>query len=178
MQHFSLDQLIDADHRVRYVWQYVHSLDLSSLYDQIKAAGANAGRTPIDPQILFARWLFATIEGVSSARQLDRLAQRDFAYLWICGGVSANYHMLADFRALNGDLLEHLMVKSIAVLLQQDLITLETVAQDGMRVRAKASNDSFRRRPTLEESFQQAQTHLEELKKQQEESPADGDARR
>jgi transposase len=178
MQHFSLDQLIDADHRVRYVWQYVQSLDLSSLYDQIKAAGSNAGRTPIDPQILFALWLFATIEGVSSARQLDRLAQRDFAYMWICGRVSVNYHTLADFRALNGELLEHLMVDSIAVLLQQDLITLQTVAQDGMRVRAKASSDSFRRRPTLEETFQQAQAHLDELKQQQEESPADGDARR
>ena len=178
MQYFSLDQVIDAEHRVRYVWQYVQALDLSSLYEQIKATGANAGRPPIDPQILFALWLFATTEGVSSARQLERLAQRDFAYLWICGGVSVNYHTLADFRALHGDLLEHLMVQSIAVLLQQDLITLQSVAQDGMRVRAKASSDSFRRRPTLEESLEQAQAHLQELKQQQEESPAAGDARR
>lgn len=29
MQLLSLDQLIDADHRVRLVWQYVESLDLT-----------------------------------------------------------------------------------------------------------------------------------------------------
>lgn len=178
MQLLSLEQMIDPDHRVRYVWQYVESLDLSPLYDQIKSAGAKAGRPPIDPQILFALWLFATIEGIGSARQLDQLTRRDLPYMWICGGVSVNYHTLADFRALNGDLLEKLMVDSIAVLLQQDLITLETVAQDGMRVRAKASTDSFRRKPALEKSLRDAQAHLEEVKKRNEEAPAAGETRR
>jgi transposase len=159
MQMLSLEQMIDADHRVRYVWQYVESLDLSPLYDQIKAAGANAGRPPIDPQILFALWLFATIEGVGSARHLARLTTRDLPYMWICGAVSVNHHTLADFRACNGDLLERLMVDSIAVLMQQELITLQAVAQDGMRVRAKAATDSFRRQPKLEETLAQAQSH-------------------
>ena len=77
MQHFSLDQLIDADHRVRYVWQYVQSLDLSSLYDQIKATEAHAGRPPIDPQILFALWLFATIEGSVHAHVLGNAIVSD-----------------------------------------------------------------------------------------------------
>lgn len=178
MQLLSLDQMIDSDHRVRYVWQYVESLDLSPLYDQIKAVQDHAGRTPIDPKILFALWLFATIEGIGSARQLDRLTKRDLAYMWICGGVSVNYHTLSDFRALNGDFLESLMVDSITVLLQQDLVTLESVAQDGMRVRAKAASDSFRRKPTLEETYKRAQEHLDEVKKLSDEAPASGDARR
>jgi transposase len=178
MQMLSLEQMIDADHRVRYVWQYVESLDLSPLYDQIKAAGANAGRPPIDPQILFALWLFATIEGVGSARHLARLTTRDLPYMWICGAVSVNHHTLADFRACNGDLLERLMVDSIAVLMQQELITLQAVAQDGMRVRAKAATDSFRRQPKLEETLAQAQSHLEQVKKQNEDAPAGDEARR
>jgi transposase len=177
MQLLALDELIGPDHRVRYVWQYVESLDLSPLYDKIKAAGERPGRSAIDPQILFALWLFATIEGISSARYLETLTTRDFAFLWICGGVSVNYHTLADFRAENGDLLDALMVKSIAVLLKEELITLDTIAQDGMRVRANAGADSFRRRPTLEEALEQAKSHCEEVKKQHEENSESDEAR-
>ena len=177
MQLLSLDQWLGPDHRVRYVWQYVQSLDLSPLYREIKAAGGNAGRNPIDPQILFALWLFATIESISSARQLAKLTTRDIAYMWICGGVSVNYHTLADFRANHGDLLESLMVDSIAVLLEQDLIQLETVAQDGMRVRANAGTDSFRRKPTLQRALEQAEQHYDEVKRRGDEESS-GDKRR
>lgn len=44
MQLLSLDQWLDADHRVRIVWQYVDLLDLSELYASIKATEGNVGR--------------------------------------------------------------------------------------------------------------------------------------
>ena len=71
-----------------------------------------------------------------------------FAYLWICGGVGVNYHMLSDFRTDHAEFLDQLFTDTIATLLHQELITLETVAQDGMRVRASAGSSSFRREPT------------------------------
>src|SRR5688572_23988830 len=82
MQFLSLDQWLDADHRVRIVWQYVDSLDLSELYESIKATEGNVGRDAIDPRILFALWLFATLEGVTSARRLAELTERDIPYRW------------------------------------------------------------------------------------------------
>ena len=103
MQFLSLDQWLDPDHRVRMVWQYVESLDLTELYQSIKATRDNVGRDAIDPQILFALWLFGTIEGTLSARRIDELTRRDIAYMWICGGVSVNYHRLSDFRAQHGE---------------------------------------------------------------------------
>lgn len=164
MQLLSLDQLIDAEHRVRIVWKYVESLDLSDLYATIKATQDNVGRTPADPQILFALWLFATIEGISSARQLDERTTRDLPYMWICGGVSVNHHLLSDFRAQNGELLDRILTDSIAVLIRNDLITLETIGQDGMRVRASAGSGSFRTQKGLEKARQIAQKHVDELK--------------
>ena len=41
-------------------------------------------------------------------------------------------------------------------IIHQDLITLETVAQAGMRVRASAGGSSFRRQPTLEKCRDEA----------------------
>lgn len=164
MQFLSLDQWLDADHRVRIIWQYVESLDLTELYESIKATTGNVGRDAIDPRILFGLWLFATLEGETSARKLEELTRRDIAYMWICGGVSVNHHRLSDFRVAHGDLLERILTDSIAVLLHQGLITLETIAQDGMRVRASAGSSSFRTSDGLEKARQAAQQHMDELK--------------
>ena len=178
MQLLSLDQWLDKDHRVRCVWDYVESLDLSELYEPIKATRHHVGRDPIDPRILFALWLFATIEGTTSARRIAALTIRDIPYMWICGGVSVNYHRLSDFRTEHGDLLERILTDSIAVLIHQDLIDLKTVGQDGMRVRASAGSGSFRRDASLEKALEQAEAHVEEIKRQHETETDGGDRRR
>ena len=172
MHMLSLDQLVEKGHRVRLVWAYVESLDLSELYESIKAVDGHVGRNAIDPRILFALWLFATLEGVSSARRIDELSRRDIPYMWLCGGVSVNYHALSDFRVAHGDLLERLMIDSIAVLLNQNLVTLETVAQDGMRVRASAGRSSFRRKKTLKQSLAEAESHVKKLRQEHEQDPS------
>ena len=87
MHMLTLDELIREDHPVRSIWRYVENLDLSSFYLGIKAVKGDAGRDAVDPRILLALWLFATVEGVGSARRLEELCTRDFAYLWICGDV-------------------------------------------------------------------------------------------
>lgn len=178
MEMLSLDQWLDADHRVRVLWQYVDSLDLTELYQSIKATRDNAGRDAIDPRILFALWLFATIEGIGSARRLADLTQRDIAYMWICGGVSVNYHRLSDFRVEHAELLERILTESIAVLMHQELITLNTIGQDGMRVRASAGSGSFRRQKSLEEALERAKEHVDEVQRQSEQEHDGGDKRR
>ena len=169
----SLDQMLPAEHTARQVWAYVESLDLSELYRQIQAVEGHVGRDPIDPKILVALWLFATIDGVGSARRLDRLCTEHFAYLWLCGGVSVNYHTLSDFRVQHVEILDRLLTQSVAALLHQGLIELNRVAQDGMRVRASAGSSSFRRRPSLEDCLKQAETQRDAL---QRESQEDGGA--
>ena len=172
LQMQALDDLLAEDHQARLVWQYVEGLDLTKLYQQIKARQGRAGREAIDPKILMALWLYATIEGVGSARQLDRLCRDHVAYRWICGGVSVNYHTLADFRTEHVGLLDELLTASVATLMHQGLVTLKRVAQDGMRVRAGAGAASFRREPTLRECRVQAQQQIEALRKELEQDPA------
>jgi transposase len=163
MRIAALDELVPADHRVRTVWAYVCSLDLAPLYRSIQATEGSAGRDAVDPRILLALWMFATIEGVSSARELDRLCRRDIVYLWICGGVGVNYDLLSRFRTGQGEYLQSLLTNTIATLMHQQLITLDVVAQDGMRVRASAGSGSFRREKTLEEHLAAAREHVQSL---------------
>jgi transposase len=168
----ALDELIPPDHPARTVWEYVEGLDLSPLYQAIKAVEGNPGRPPIDPKILMALWLYATIDGVGSARQLDELCRQHAAYLWILGDVSINYHTLSDFRTAHGELLDQLLTQSVAVLVAEGLVDLNRVAQDGMRVRASAGAASFRRRPTLEEALAEAQAQVQALRAELEQDPA------
>lgn len=177
MRLLSLDQLIPTDHRVRIVWAYAESCDLTTLYAGIRAVAGEPGRDAVDPRLLFALWLFATVEGVTSARRLERLTERDLPYRWLCGGVSVNYHLLADFRAAHGDLLEALMIHSVAVLHHNGLIDLEETAQDGMRVRAHAGSGSFQTGRSLADSLKRAQAHVEKLKQQQDDDPSGDDQR-
>jgi transposase len=167
----ALDDLIPLEHTVRAIWDYVVGLDLTALFEPIKAVQGRPGRSPIDPRILLALWLYATTRGVGSARQLDALCRTDIVSQWIVGEVGVNYHTISDFRTDHGDLLNDLLTRSVAVLLTEGLVDLERVAQDGMRVRASAGAASFRRRPTLEEALAEAQEQVEALKKESEDDP-------
>jgi hypothetical protein len=79
-----------------------------------------------------------------------RLTQEHDAYRWICGGVSVNYHALNDFRAGNDTLMDELLTDNVAALAAAGAITVERVAQDGMRVRAAAGAASFRMQASLQ----------------------------
>ena len=171
-QECSLDELLPAEHEARIVWAYVRGLDLSELYQRIQAVVGGPGQAPADPQVLLALWLYATLRGVGSARELNRLCQYHAAYRWICGGVSMNYHTLSDFRTQHVELLDRLLTESVASLMAEGLVTLDRVAQDGMKVRASAGAASFRRQPTLEEALAAAEEQLAQLKTELAADPA------
>ncbi len=169
MRVCALDTLIPEDHPVRTVWAYVEGLDLSDLLAKIKAVEGGAGASATDPRILMTLWLYATLRGVGSARELDRRCDPDTGevpFQWICGGVTLNYHTLADFRVGHVEVLDDLLTNSVAVLLEQDLVGMERVAQDGMKVRASAGAASFRRRSRLEQLRDEAQAQVEALKQE------------
>ena len=159
-----IDSLIGEDHPVRVIWTYVERLDLSELEDRIKARGDRPGHPATSPRLLLALWLYATSDGVGSARALERLCNSHDVYRWLCGGVSVNYHTLADFRVGCADLLDRLLAEHLAALAKAGLVDLDTLAQDGVRIRASAGAASFRREATLDRHLATAQAVVEELK--------------
>jgi transposase len=177
LRPMDLESLLPAGHRARLVWAWVERQDLSSMYAAIKVREGGVGRSAIAPEILFALWLYATLQGVGSAREVSRLVLTHDAYRWISGGVQVNYHALSDFRVAHGQALDELLSTSLAALLAAGAVKLERVAQDGMRVRASAGAASFRRRGTLEECLQRASERVAALKEQIDTDPGQ-DSRR
>jgi transposase len=159
-----IESLIGEDHRVRVIWTYVEGLDLSELENRIKARGDRPGHPATSPRLLLALWLCATSDGIGSARALERMCESHDVYRWLCGGVSVNYHTLSDFRVGCADLLDRLLAEHLAALAEAKLVNLDTLAQDGVRIRASAGAASFRREETLDEQLALAQAVVDKLK--------------
>src|SRR5882724_5119359 len=138
-----IEGLLAGDHRARMVWAFVEGLNLEPLYELIGSREGEAGRPPADPAVVLALWLYASLEGVGSARELARLCERDAAYRWLCGGVAVNHHGLADFRVALGEFLDGLLSESIAAMVVEGLVDLDEVTVDGTKVKASAGKGSF-----------------------------------
>ena len=82
-----LDATLPEDHQARAIWDFLDRLELTVFYASIKSVEGGPGRPASDPQVLLAVWVYATVEGVGSARKLDRLCREHDAFRWLCGGV-------------------------------------------------------------------------------------------
>ncbi len=160
----ALDSLIPEDHKVRVVWEMTQQYNLAKLYEQIGSIEGEAGRPAIDPRILVAVWLYATSEGIGSAREVARLCEEHLAYRWLVGGVGVNYHTLADFRVMHEAELDQILTESVAALMSEEIVKLERTAQDGVRVRASAGGGSFRREGRLASFLAEAEAEVQQLK--------------
>lgn len=150
-----MDRMLADEHPARAVWDYVEVLDLGRFYDVIRSREGSAGRPANDPKVYLALWIYATLDGVGSAREIERLTREHLAYQWICGGVSVNHHSLSDFRNVAVDRLKDLLKQSVTLLMTSGLVEIRRVSHDGMKVRASAGASSFHTRGKLEKIVQQ-----------------------
>src|SRR6266481_8252380 len=164
-----LDDVVVADHPVRMVAAVVERLEVSKFCKPIKAREGVVGRDATDPRLLIALWLYACIRGIGSARELARRCEESAPFRWLCGGVGVNHRMLSDFRTDHGEALDQLFTQVITSLVDQELVSVSRVSQDGVRVRVSAGAGSFRREERLRRLLAESQKHVEELRREVEE---------
>jgi len=177
LRPMAVEPLIPEDHPARAIWQLVGQQDLSAFYAPIKAVAGTAGREPVDPRLLISLWIYAYSEKIGSAREMERRCQQLHpGFGWLTGLTVINHHTLSDFRTAHGAALEQLFVEVLAVLSQAGLVGLERVMHDGMKIKANAADNSFRREPTLRQHLEAAQQQVQRLEQQAEQDP-EGQAR-
>src|ERR1700709_645243 len=163
---------VAPEHRARLVVGFVETLDLAVLYDKIEAREGTVGRPAADPAVLFALWLLATMDGVGSARELDRLTSQDRAYRWVACGVPVNYHGLADFRVAHADVLDDLLTKTLAAFIAEGLFEADELVVDGTKIKASAGKSSYKRALGLDEAEAKAKARVVALKAEVDADPA------
>src|SRR6201987_3857511 len=173
-----LDSQLPDDHRARLVWAFVEGLGLSEVYDRIQGRAAVAGRPGTDPRVVLAVWLYATLEGIGSARGIDRLCQQHAAYRWLCGGAPINHDLLATFRREHAAALDRLLTQSLTGLIAEKLISLEEMALDGTKVRTCAGRGSMSKAKRLQKIEKAVAERVAELKSELDNDPAEPERRR
>jgi transposase len=167
----ALDALLAEDPAARAIWAYAEQVDLGPLEAEVRSVEGHAGRPVSDRRVVFALWLYATFEGVGSARELARLCDGHLAYLWLRGGVPVDCHMLSDFRTEHAEWLDGLLTASLATLMEQGVMTLQRVSQDGLRVRASAGKGSFRKGERLAACLRDAEEQVARLRRELDADP-------
>lgn len=155
-----VERLLEADHLARAIWEMTGRLDLTPYTDPVRAVEGEAGRPPIDPRLLISLWIYAYSEKVSSAREVERRCAYHPAYQWLTGCEAINHHTLSDFRVRHQEALDRLFAQLLAILSSEGLLTLEQVVQDGTKVKASASGNSFHREKTLRAHLEAAQERV------------------
>lgn len=167
-----IDDLISGDHRVRDVWEYVSELDLSCFCEDIRVTNCCQGPGTLDPKIAMTLWLFATLNGIMSAREIDRLCREHHAYIWICGGASVNYHTLSDFRTKNNEKFIKVLQESVAIMWKTGTFDSSEIAQDGTRIRADAGKGSLKRETRIDAYLDEAALLIKRLEKELKANPS------
>lgn len=163
MQILDLEDAVPLNHPVRGIWEFINKLHLDDFYKKINTILGKAGSPAFDPRILLTLWIYAYCDGISSARELSQLCEKDPIYQWICGRKPINHHTLSDFRIDNKKELDDLFSNILGILSHEGLITMKRITQDGTKIKANASGSSFRRRNTLETHLKLAKEQVELL---------------
>ena len=162
-QHITaLDELVPLDHPVRAVWTFAEKLDLQ---DELKPGDTKVvSPASVQPALIVALWLWATAEGVGSARQLEKLCAEHLAYRWLCGGVAIDHAALREFRLMHGDALDGLLARGLAVLVEEGAMNLELVPRDALKAQALTGASLGRRRRRLQALAAAAASRVQELR--------------
>ncbi len=163
MTTVDVEKLIADDHPARAIWEFVGQLDLKSYELKIKSVEGRAGRPAYDPRLLISLWIYAYSDGVGIAREIERLCAHDPAYQWLTGMEQISHHTLSDFRIDHQKELDELFTQVLGLLSAENLITLQRVTQDGTKVKACASSNSFLREKTIQEHLVMARAHVAQM---------------
>jgi transposase len=151
-----VEELIPADHKARAIWDLVGKMDLSRFTEPLRTTAGCAGRAAWNPQLLVSVWVYAYSEGISSAREIERLMEWEPGMQWLGGLVAVNHHTLSDFRVEHKAALDELFAQLLALMETVGLVNLDQVMHDGTKIRTQAGADSFRREKTLRERLEKA----------------------
>src|SRR5258708_6696404 len=120
-----VEELMRADHKARAIWELVGRMDLGGFAEPLRTTVGSAGRPAWDPHLLVSLWVYAYSEGISSAREIERLMEWEPGMQWLGGLEAVNHHTLSDFRGKHQAGLDELFTQLLALLETEGLVSLE-----------------------------------------------------
>jgi transposase len=134
----TLDDLVPANHLVRFIVEAIEQMDLSAFTKVYAGKGAKAHH----PAILLALMIYGYATGIRSSRKLEKATYEILPFIFAAGGTHPDHSTFAEFRTRFSKEFKPLFVNVLTLAREMKMLTLGNIALDGTKIHANASRHS------------------------------------
>ena len=96
MRFSSLEDTISPDNQVLFIDAFVELIDIFKLNFDIKTLKTK-GRPSFNSKVFLKIYLYGYLNGIRSARDLEKESLRNIEMQWLLEDIRPNYHSITDF---------------------------------------------------------------------------------
>lgn len=157
----SLEEWVAADDSVRFVREFVRSLDLESL--GFAAPASLEGRPQYSRAVLLGVWLYGYMRRVRSVRALEEACRERMPLIWLTGNRPPDHNTLWRFWKGHQEALRGVFREVVRVADRAGLVDTVLHAADGTKVQAASSMRTAEHRDSLERRLARVMGEIAEL---------------
>lgn len=157
-----LDDMVPQDNSVRFIDQFVESMDLRELgFDPLPAQG----RPPYNPADLLKLYIYGYMNRMRSSRQLEKECHRNLEVIWLLKNLKPDHNTIARFRKDNPKAIKRVFRHSVEIARNFNLIGGLLIAGDSTKFRAQNSKKNNYNKKKIQRHLEYIDDKLEEHNK-------------
>ena len=162
----SLDERIEDGDMVRLVEQFVANLDLVPFYEKYSAEGGRV--LPVDTMLSIL--LLAYSQDIYSSRRIAWQVKKNADFIYLSGDREISYKAISEFRRIHLGAIRPVLAQFGGLAVELGLVDPEKVFNDGVKLKANASDNKTKSAAQWVEEFQKMEARAESFLKRAEEA--------
>ena len=154
-----LDDMVPQDNSVRFIDQFVESIDLQKMgFEPLPSQG----RPPYNPADLLKLYIYGYMNRMRSSRQLEKECHRNLEVIWLLKNLKPDHNTIARFRKENPKAIKRVFRYSVEIAKNFNLIGGLLIAGDSTKLRAQNSKKNNYNKKKIERHLAYIEDKLKE----------------